>query len=90
MAAEAELENIVLRHEVAILRRQVKGPVYRASDRAFLAARSRMLQREAWSAFQVAPLGKAKVAQEEQSVRNSGRGGESMLTSTPAVWRRLF
>ncbi len=48
MAAEAELEIAVLRHQVTILRRRVKRPVYRASDRAFLAAASRMLRREAW------------------------------------------
>jgi putative transposase len=45
--AEAELEIAVLRHQVAILRRQVKRPVYRTSDRAFLAAASRVLRREA-------------------------------------------
>jgi len=44
--AEAELEIAVLRYQVAILRRQVKRPVYRASDRAFLAAASRPLRRE--------------------------------------------
>jgi hypothetical protein len=54
-AAEAELENVVLRHQIAVLRRQVKRPVYRASDRAFLAAASRLLRREAWSAFLVRP-----------------------------------
>jgi putative transposase len=54
-AAEAELENAVLRHQVAILRRQVKRPIYRASDKAFLAAVSRVLRREAWSAFVVRP-----------------------------------
>ena len=42
-------------HQVAILRRQVKRPVYRASDRAFLAAVSRTLRREAWDAFLVRP-----------------------------------
>ncbi len=47
-AAEAELEIAVLRHQVAILRRQVKRPIYPASDRAFLAAASRILRREAW------------------------------------------
>ena len=41
IAAEAELEIAVLRHQVAILCRQVKRPVYRASDKAFLAAASR-------------------------------------------------
>jgi transposase InsO family protein len=54
-AAEAELENVVLRHQVAILRRQVKRPIYRASDKAFLAAASRLLRREAWDAFLVRP-----------------------------------
>ena len=54
-AAEAELENAVLRHEVAILRRQVKRPVYRASDKAFLAAASRFLRQETWNAFLVRP-----------------------------------
>jgi len=55
VAAEADLEIAVLRHQVAILRRQVKRPVYRASDKAFLAAASRLLPREAWGAFLVRP-----------------------------------
>lgn len=54
-AAEAELENAVLRHQLAVLRRQVKRPTYRASDRAFLAATSRVLRREAWRSFLVRP-----------------------------------
>jgi len=54
-AAEAELENAILRHQVGILRRQVKRPVYRTSDKAFLAAASRMLRREAWGTFLVRP-----------------------------------
>jgi putative transposase len=33
----------------------VKRPIYRASDKAFLAAASRVLRREAWSAFVVRP-----------------------------------
>jgi hypothetical protein len=55
MTAEAELENVVLRHQLIILRRQVKRPVYRSSDRAFLAASSRLLRREVWRAFLVRP-----------------------------------
>lgn len=51
----ARLENLVLRHQVAILRRQVKRPVYRMRDRALLAAASRMLPRERWRAFLVHP-----------------------------------
>jgi putative transposase len=54
-AAEAELENAILRHQVAVLRRQIKRPIYRASDKAFLAAASRLLPREAWRAFAVRP-----------------------------------
>jgi hypothetical protein len=43
-AADAELEIAVLRHQVAVLRRQVRRPVYRASDEAFLTAASRVLR----------------------------------------------
>jgi len=41
--ASTELEIIVLRHELAVLRRQVRRPAFRAADRLFLAAASRML-----------------------------------------------
>src|SRR5450756_1408375 len=54
-AEQVCLENLVLRHEVMILRRQVKRPVYRMRDRALLAAASRMLPRELWNAFLVHP-----------------------------------
>jgi len=54
-AAEAELEIAVLRHQIMVLCRQVKRPFYRASDKAFLAAASRTLRREAWGAFLVRP-----------------------------------
>ena len=54
-AAEVELEMAVLRHQLAVLRRQVKRPVYRPSDRAFLAAASRLLPRDAWRSFLVCP-----------------------------------
>ncbi len=50
-----ELEIVVLRHELAILRRQVGRPELRDADRAFLAAASRLLPRERLSSFLVTP-----------------------------------
>ena len=54
-ADSKELEIVVLRHEVAILRRQVHRPTFRQADRWFLAAASRLLPRARWSAFLVTP-----------------------------------
>ena len=50
-----ELEIVVLRHELAVLRRQARRPSYTPADRLFLAAASRMLPRVTWSSFLVTP-----------------------------------
>jgi putative transposase len=50
-----ELEILVLRHELSILRRHAQRPQLREADRLFLAALSRALPRRAWSAFSVSP-----------------------------------
>ena len=49
--ADKDLEVMVPRHELAVLRRQVKRPVFRASDRAFLTAAAQALRRECWGMF---------------------------------------
>jgi putative transposase len=50
-----ELEILVLRHELSILRRQVRRPPLRHSDRVLLAALSRALPRRGWTIFSVSP-----------------------------------
>jgi putative transposase len=50
-----ELEILVLRHELSVLRRQVGQPRFELHDRLLLAALSRMLPRRSWKAFLVRP-----------------------------------
>jgi transposase len=55
ISSDTEAEVHVLRHELAVLRRQIKRPQLRRRDKLFLTAMSRMLPRERWAAFIVTP-----------------------------------
>jgi putative transposase len=52
---EKDLEILVLRHELKVLRRTAGKPSLRRTDRLFLAAASRILSRASWSSFFVTP-----------------------------------
>jgi transposase len=53
LAKEAEI--LVLRHQLAVLRRQVARPRFTWSDRALIALLAGLVPRERWSAFLVTP-----------------------------------
>jgi putative transposase len=51
----AEVEVVVLRHQLTVLKRQVGRPRLRRRDRLFMVAISRTLPRARWSSFVVSP-----------------------------------
>jgi putative transposase len=55
LGGERELEILVLRDQLAILRRGGKRPLYTTSDRALLAAASRLLSPEPGACFLLRP-----------------------------------
>src|ERR1019366_6831882 len=52
---DREVEILVLRHQVKVLKRKAGRPRLRRRDRLFLAAATRLLPRERWSCFIVRP-----------------------------------
>ena len=55
ISADAEAEVLVLRHELALLRRQIKRPKPSRRDKLFLSAMTKLMPRERWVAFIVTP-----------------------------------
>jgi putative transposase len=52
---DREAEILVLRHQLRVLARKAGSPKLRRLDRVLLAAFSRLLPRDRWSAFPVSP-----------------------------------
>ena len=52
---EKDIEIAVLRHQLAVLRRQVTRPQFSPTDRVVLATLARFLPRERWATFLVTP-----------------------------------
>jgi hypothetical protein len=50
-----DVEIVVLRHQLAVLKRQAGRPRLRRRDRLYMAAFSRVLPRPRWSSFVVRP-----------------------------------
>jgi putative transposase len=54
-AVARDAEILVLRHQLAVLRRQVARPRFTWSDRALIATLAKLVRRERWAAFLVTP-----------------------------------
>src|SRR5438093_12594748 len=74
-----DLEIVVLRHELAILRRRTRRPAMTWKDRLFLAAANRLPPRPRWRSFIVTPATLLRWHQ-----RLVGRG--SCPSSRPSRW----
>lgn len=55
VVAALEVENAVLRHQLAVLQRTVKRPRLRRRDRVLLAVAANLLPRKRWPVFMVSP-----------------------------------
>jgi len=91
---EREIELLVLRHQVKMLRRQVKRVHLRRSDRMLLAAASRRLPRPLWSSFIVRPgtllRWHRELVRRKWSFKRRGRPGRPPLDGqTTALILRL-
>ena len=88
-----ELEIVVLRHQLAILRRSGKRPQYTNADRALLAAAGRLLPPERWSCFAVSPQTLRRwhraLLQGNRPRRPRGVGRPPVVAETRGLIKRL-
>jgi hypothetical protein len=91
--AAKDVEIAVLRHQMAVLRRQVARPRYTPGDRLTLAVLARLLPRERWGAFLVTPATLLRWHRELVARRWTypavGRGGRCLDPATVEVVVRL-
>ncbi len=73
---------MVLRHQLAILRRGRKRPRYTSVDRALLAAASRLLPPERWSCFAVSPQ---TLRRWHRALLQGGRGRRRLRPGRPPL-----
>ena len=78
-----DLEILVLRHELRVLRRKSGPPKLRAIDRVLLAVASRSIPRERWSSFLVAPA--TLLRWHRELVRKKWTYGKTGLPGRPPI-----
>ncbi len=83
---DRELEIAVLRHQLRVLTRRGRRARYSTADRAFLAAVSRFLPQERWSAFPAVPDTLKRWRRQLESKKGSrGRRGPGRPRIDPAL-----
>jgi putative transposase len=78
-----DVEMVVLRHQLMVLRRQAGRPRLRRRDRVFMAAISRVLPRPGWSSFVVSPQTLLRwhreLVRRKWTYRRNATGGRPLL-----------
>jgi transposase len=87
------VEIAVLRHQLAVLRRQVPRPRYRPADRMVLAVLAKLLPRERWAVFLVTPATLLRwhreLVAQRWTYRSSGRDRRGLDEQVVALVVRL-